>query len=301
MRIGIDLGGTKTEIIVLDDDGAERYRKRIATDRESYEAIVNNIAGLVRDAEEAVQQACTVGVGLPGTISARTGMMKNANTTVLNGHPIDRDLGRLLNREVRCMNDANCFALSEAVDGAAAGKHVVFGVIIGTGCGGGLVIGGKCHAGPNLVAGEWGHNPLPWMTGDEYPGPSCWCGKQSCLEKWISGTGFCDDYARLANLAPDQRLKGHEIEQRAREGDRLARQALERYADRLARALAHVINMVDPDVIVLGGGMSKTPELYDMAPPLLSRYVFGGEADTPVLPNVHGDSSGVRGAAWLWD
>lgn len=297
MRIGIDLGGTKTEIIALDDHGVDTFRKRIPTDARSYDAIVAAITGLIREAETALGETGTVGVGIPGTLSAKTGLVKNANTTVLNGHPLDRDLGRALQREVRCMNDANCLALSEAVDGAGAGHRMVFAVILGTGCGAGLALDGRPWAGANLVAGEWGHNPLPWMTPDEFPGPACWCGQSSCIEKWISGTGFAEDYARSAG-AP--RITGAEIVALARNGDATARDALERYANRLARALAHVINVLDPDVIVLGGGMSNVDELYDLVPGQLPRYVFGGEAATPVVRNRHGDSSGVRGAAWLW-
>lgn len=297
MRIGIDLGGTKTEIIALDNHGVDTFRKRIPTDARSYDAIVAAITGLIHEAETALGETGTVGVGIPGTLSAKTGLVKNANTTVLNGHPLDRDLGRALQREVRCMNDANCLALSEAVDGAGAGHRMVFAVILGTGCGAGLALDGRPWAGANLVAGEWGHNPLPWMTPDEFPGPACWCGQSSCIEKWISGTGFAEDYARSAG-AP--RITGAEIVALARNGDATARDALERYANRLARALAHVINVLDPDVIVLGGGMSNVDELYDLVPGQLPRYVFGGEAATPVVRNRHGDSSGVRGAAWLW-
>ena len=297
MRIGLDLGGTKTEIVALGDGGREIYRKRVDTPAASYDAIVATMAGLVKEAESALGRRGTVGVGIPGTVSARTGLVKNANTTALNGRPLDRDLGRALGREVRCQNDANCLALSEAVDGAGAGRRVVFAAILGTGCGAGLALDGRPWAGPNLVAGEWGHNPLPWPTAEELPGPACWCGKTSCIEKWISGTGFADDYARAAGV----RLKGEQIVARARQGDSAARGALERYVDRLARALAHVVNLLDPDVIVLGGGMSNVDELYEMVPPQLANFVFGGEADTPVVRNKHGDSSGVRGAAWLWD
>ena len=297
MRIGIDLGGTKTEIVALGDGGHEIYRKRVDTPAASYDAIVATLAGLVREAESALGQRGTVGVGIPGTVSARTGLVKNANTVALNGRPLDRDLGRALARDVRCQNDANCLALSEAVDGAGAGRRVVFAAILGTGCGAGIALDGRPWAGANLVAGEWGHNPLPWPTSDEFPGPACWCGKTSCIEKWISGTGFADDYARAAGV----RLKGEQIVARARQGEAAARGALERYANRLARALAHVVNLLDPDVIVLGGGLSNVDELYEMVPPQLANYVFGGEANTPVVRNKHGDSSGVRGAAWLWD
>jgi fructokinase len=297
MRIGIDLGGTKTEIVALGDGGQELYRKRTDTPAASYDAIVATLAGLVHEAESALGQRGTVGVGIPGAISARNGFVKNANTVALNGQPLDRDLGRALGREVRCQNDANCLALSEAVDGAGAGRCVVFAAILGTGCGAGIAFDGRPWAGANLVAGEWGHNPLPWPTADEFPGPACWCGKTSCIEKWISGTGFAADYARVAGV----RLKGEQIVARARQGDAAARAALDRYANRLARALAHVVNLLDPDVIVLGGGMSNVAELYEMVPPQLARHVFGGEADTPVVRNKHGDSSGVRGAAWLWN
>ena len=297
MHIGIDLGGTKTEIVALGDGGRELYRKRTDTPAASYDAIVATLAGLVNEAEAALGQRGTVGVGIPGTISARTGLVKNANTTALNGQPLDRDLARALGREVRCQNDANCLALSEAVDGAGAGRRVVFAAILGTGCGAGIALDGRPWAGANLVAGEWGHNPLPWPTPDEFPGPACWCGKTACIEKWISGTGFADDYARAAGV----RLKGEQIVARARQGEAAARGTLERYANRLARALAHVVNLLDPDVIVLGGGMSNVDELYELVPPQLADHVFGGEADTPVVRNQHGDSSGVRGAAWLWN
>ena len=297
MRIGIDLGGTKTEIVALDERGAELHRKRVDTPAGDYAAIVAAMAGLVAEAEIALGQTGTVGVGIPGTISARTGLVKNANSTALNGHALDRDLGRALGREVRCQNDANCLALSEAVDGAGAGRRVVFAAILGTGCGAGIALAGRPWAGPNLVAGEWGHNPLPWATPDEFPGPACWCGKTGCIETWISGTGFADDYARAAGV----RLKGEQIVALARQGDAAARGALERYVHRLARSLAHAINLLDPDVIVLGGGMSNVDELYDLVPPQLPNYVFGGEADTPVVRSKHGDSSGVRGTAWLWN
>ncbi len=301
MQLGIDLGGTKTEIIALEGGGIEIYRKRVKTDSSSYENIVRNLAELVRGAESAVGRPGSVGLGIPGTISSRSGRVKNANTIVLNGHMLDKDLGAMLNREIRCMNDANCLALSEAVDGAAAGYRVVFGVILGTGCGGGIAIDGKPWAGKNLVAGEWGHNPLPWMSKEEYPGRLCWCGRPSCVETWISGTGFAEDYARARGLAGGfERLDGQQIVALSRSGDEVARSALKRYADRLARSLAEVINILDPDVIVLGGGMSNVDELYELVPRLLPSYVFGEDADTIIVRNRHGDSSGVRGAAWLW-
>ncbi len=302
MRLGIDLGGTKTEIIALDEEGTEIYRKRVDTDSRGYEAIVATIAQLVTEAELVTGVTGTVGVGIPGAISRQTRRVKNANTNVLNGRPLDRDLGRMLNREVRCMNDANCLALSEAVDGAGAGCRVVFAVILGTGCGAGIAIDGRLWTGVNLVAGEWGHNPLPWMNGEEYPGPPCWCGKSSCIEKWISGTGFADDYARTAGLKGYRPINpdAAQIVALARSGDDAARSALTRYANRLARSLAHAINILDPDIVVLGGGMSNVDELYELVPPQLSSYVFGCEAQTPIVRSRHGDSSGVRGAAWLW-
>lgn len=303
MRFGIDLGGTKTEIIALDESGTEIYRKRVHTDTGSYDTIVAAIVTLVTEAESGLGRNGTVGVGIPGAISSRTGCVKNANTNVLNGRPLDRDLSRALNREVRCMNDANCLALSEAVDGAGAGHRVVFAAILGTGCGAGIAMDARPWPGVNLVAGEWGHNPLPWMQEGEYPGPVCWCGKSSCIETWISGTGFVEDYLRttpdLAGRRP-AKLDGARIVAMAREGNGAARGALRRYANRLARALAHAINILDPDVVVLGGGMSNVDELYELVPPQLPFYVFGREARTPVVRGKHGDSSGVRGAAWLW-
>ena len=300
MRMGIDLGGTKTEIIALDECGTEIYRKRVDTDPGRYEAIIATLAGLVTEAEATLDRRGTVGIGIPGAISVRTGCVKNANTTALNGHALDQDLGRVLRREVRCANDANCLALSEAVDGAGAGRRVVFAAILGTGCGAGVALDGRPWAGVNRVAGEWGHNPLPWMTPEEFPGPACWCGKSSCIEKWISGTGFADDYERAIGANGSARLRGAQIVALARAGDPAAKGALARYANRLARALAHVINLLDPDVIVLGGGMSNVDELYDWVPRQLPAYVFGGEAETPIVRSQHGDSSGVRGAAWLW-
>ncbi len=297
MRMGIDLGGTKTEIIALDENGTERYRKRIDTDPTHYDRIVASIVQLVTEAEGVLGQTGTVGIGIPGTISSRTGCIKNANTHALNGHPLDQDVGRCLGREVRCMNDANCLALSEAVDGAGAGHRVVFAAILGTGCGAGISIEGRPLEGINRVTGEWGHNPLPWTTAEEYPGPACWCGKSSCIEKWISGTGFADDYTRTTGAS---RLTGPQIVAASRNGNAAARATVERYANRLARALAHAINLLDPDVVVLGGGMSNVDELYELVPPQLPSYVFGREVATPIVRNQHGDSSGVRGAAWLW-
>jgi fructokinase len=241
-------------------------------------------------------QSATVGVGIPGTVSTKTGFVKNANSTWLNGKPFDKDLSRALDREVRCANDANCLAVSEATDGAGAGKHLVFAVILGTGCGGGIAVDGCVHNGLNGVAGEWGHNTLPWMRADEFPGPACYCGKNGCIETWISGTGLEKDYERATKVS----LHGPEIIARSAAAEPAALAALDRFEDRLTRGLAGVINLLDPDVIVMGGGASQIARIYQNVPGRLKEYVFGKEADTPVLPAKHGDSSGVRGAAWLW-
>ena len=292
-RIGIDLGGTKIEVMALDRAGAEILRHRIPTPA-GYDATVEALAGLARDAEARLGGTGSVGVCIPGVISPATGLVKNANSIALNGHPFDRDLAAALGREVRVANDANCFALSEAADGAGAGQGVVFGVIIGTGCGGGTVWDGRVLEGRNRIAGEWGHTPLPWPRADELPGNRCWCGLDNCLETWISGTGLamsCDGPdARDASLIPA----------RAAAGEARAIMALERHADRLARGLALVANLIDPDVVVLGGGLSNMAHLYEAVPRLMGKYVFSDFVTTPVVRNVHGDSSGVRGAAWLW-
>lgn len=298
IRIGIDLGGTKIEGIALDPAGVERARLRVATPRHDYGGTVRAIADLVRALESAAGDGggATVGVGIPGTISPRTGLVKNANSTWLIGHPLDRDLGVALDRPVRLENDANCFAVSEAADGAGAGARAVFGVIIGTGCGGGIVVDGKVLTGRNAVAGEWGHNPLPWPDAAEWPGPACFCGRTGCLERWISGPGFAEDHSRVTG----QSLEAPAIAAAATAGDPVARASLERYADRLARGLASVVNMLDPDVIVLGGGMSNVEALYAILPERLARWCFSDGIDTPIRKARHGDSSGVRGAAWLW-
>lgn len=292
-RFGVDLGGTKIEIIAIGRDGVERHRTRIATPG-GYDAILAAIAGLVHETEQAVGEAGSVGVGIPGCLSPATGLVKGANTQSLNGRPLDRDLEAAIGRPVRVANDANCLALSEASDGAAAGLANVFGVILGTGCGGGVVMGGRIVEGRHGVAGEWGHNPLPWMTADEHPGPRCWCGRHGCMEVFVSGTGLAADCdgpgARDATAIPG----------RAAAGEARAIAALERHADRLARGLAAVINLIDPEAIVLGGGLSNMAHLYEAVPRLLPRYVFSDVTTTPVLQARHGDSSGVRGAAWLW-
>ncbi|MGC1407600.1 MAG: ROK family protein [Acetobacteraceae bacterium] len=292
-RIGIDLGGTKIEIAVLGADGGERFRRRIDTPH-GYQASLDGIAGLVRDAEARLGITATVGIGIPGVISPVTGLVKNANSIALNGHTFDRDISAVLDREVRVENDANCFALSEAIDGAGAGHGLVFGAILGTGCGGGVVVSGKAMRGRNHVTGEWGHNPLPWPRPEELPGRQCWCGHFGCLETWVAGPSLardCDgEGAHDASAIPA----------RAAAGDTRAQAALDRHADRLARGLAHVVNLLDPDVIVLGGGLSNMDHLYTALPPLVTRYVFSDFVQTPIVRNKHGDSSGVRGAAWLW-
>jgi fructokinase len=299
MRIGIDLGGTKIEGIVLDARGVVRFRERRATPRGDYDGTLEAIAALVDAAEQAIGRTATVGIGMPGAISPATGLIKNANSTWLNGRPLDRDLAARLERPVRLANDANCFALSEASDGAAAGSPVVFGVIVGTGCGGGVVVHGQVLTGPNAIAGEWGHNPLPWPAAAELPGPPCYCGKHGCLETWLSGPGLARDYAKAAGADPGD-VKGTTVVARAVEGDPHAAATLDRYAHRLARGLATVINVLDPDVIVLGGGMSNVSMLYDAVPRWLGEYVFSDSVATRIVPPMHGDSSGVRGAAWLW-
>ena len=292
-RIGIDLGGTKIEIAVLAPDGAVAFRHRIATPA-GYLAGLDAIESLVRQAESALSVHATIGVGIPGVISPATGLVKNANSVVLNGHPLDRDLSARLGREVRIENDANCFALSEASDGAGAGHALVFGVILGTCCGGGIVAHGQVHRGPHRVAGEWGHNPLPWPNADEFPGHHCWCGRFACLETYVAGPALARDCD-----GPDAR-DASGLPARAAAGDSRAQGALDRHADRLARGLAQVINLLDPDVIVLGGGLSNMDHLYDSLPRLIPRHVFSDVIATPILRNAHGDSSGVRGAAWLW-
>jgi fructokinase len=296
LRIGIDLGGTKTEVILLSGATGERFRTRIPTVRNDYGATIDSIASLVAMAEaEAGISGLPVGVGIPGTISRKTGCVKNANSTWINGHPLQRDLSERLGREVKVTNDANCLAVSEATDGAGRGYELVFAGILGTGCGAGLAFQAQPIVGPNGVAGEWGHNPLPWTSETELRARPCYCGRFGCQETFLSGTGLCLTYT----LAGGESLTGDQIMQRAAAGEGRARQVLDTYLDQLARGLAGVINVLDPDVIVLGGGASNIAEIYSRVPELLPRYVFGGECDTPVLRAVHGDSSGVRGAAWL--
>jgi fructokinase len=296
MRIGIDLGGTKIEGIAIADDGEERLRRRIAAPRGSYPDTIEAVAALVRSLEGDLGVTATVGVGIPGAISPATGRIKNSNSTWLNGTPLHEDLSRVLGRPLRFANDANCFALSEATDGAAAGAAIVFGVIIGTGTGGGVVVNQRVVTGANAIGGEWGHNPLPAPRDGEWPGPGCYCGRRGCIETFLSGPALVRDYQANGGTS----LTAAEIAGRAASGERLAAASIERYAERMARALGSVINLLDPDVIVLGGGLSNIAPLYDRVPALWSDYVFSDRVATRLVRAMHGDSSGVRGAAWLW-
>jgi fructokinase len=292
-RLGIDLGGTKIEICALDSAGGFSHRRRIATDP-AYDKTVRDIADLVLEAEQTLGGRGSVGVGIPGVISPATGLVKNANSLALNGHAFDKDLSARLNREVRINNDANCFTLSEASDGAGAGYRTVFGVIVGTGCGGGIVVDGSLIEGRHRVTGEWGHIPLPWPQPDELPGIQCWCGQRGCMERYISGTALAIDCD-----GPEAR-DASGIPARAAAGEAKAAAALARHADRMGRGLAVIVNILDPDVIVLGGGLSNMEHLYADLPKVMQRRVFSDFVNTPVVKNLHGDSSGVRGAAWLW-
>jgi len=298
VRIGVDLGGTKIEAIALAPDGAVLARERVPTPAaEGYDAIVRAVADLVATIErDAGCRGASVGVGTPGALSPASGLLRNSNTTCLNGRPLDRDLSRALGRPVRIANDANCFALSEASDGAAAGAEVVFGVILGTGVGGGVVVRGGIVQGRHAIAGEWGHTPLPWPRDDERPGPACYCGRSGCVETWLSGPGLARDHARVSG----ETLAGPDVVRRAEAGDEAAVATLVRYVDRLARSLAIVIDVLDPDVVVLGGGLSGIERLYRELPSALGTWVFSDVLTTRVVPPMHGDSSGVRGAAWLW-
>ena len=291
MRFGIDLGGTKTEIVALAPDGGELLRRRVVTPRDDYRATLDALAHLVIEAERDLHVTATVAVGTPGSISRVTGLLRGANSVCLNGQPIKRDLERLLAREVRITNDANCFALSEATDGAGRGARVVFGAILGTGVGAGVVVDGRVLDGPNAIAGEWGHNPLPWPKDDERPGTMCFCGRAGCIETWLAGPGLARDHERVTG----ERESAAEIAARAERGGPTANATLARYEERLARALAHVINLLDPDVIVLGGGLSNIERLYANVPRLWGSWVFSDRVDTGLVRNVHGDSSGVRG------
>jgi fructokinase len=296
MRIGIDLGGTKIEAIVLDKDGRECFRKRVASPRGDYAETIEAVAALVAAAEQATGRG-SVGIGIPGAISPATGLVKNANSTWLNGQPLADDLAARLARPVRLTNDANCLALSEAADGAAAGEGIVFGVIIGTGTGGGIVVNGRALIGVNAIAGEWGHNPLPWPEEGEWPGPPCYCGRTGCVETFLSGPGLARDH----HARTGQQLDARAIAARACEGDQDACATLSRYEHRLARGLASIVNVLDPDVIVLGGGLSNIARLYPRVPEIWSEYIFSDHVSTRVVKAMYGDSSGVRGAAWLWE
>jgi fructokinase len=297
LRIGVDLGGTKIEIAALDDSGAVRLRRRIDTPAGDYGATLEAIGALVESAERELGAAGTVGVATPGALSLRTGLIKNANSTCLNGRALGIDLEKRLARPVRLSNDANCFALSEAIDGAGRGAQVVFGVILGTGVGGGIVVDGRVLTGTDAIAGEWGHNPLPSPLPDDLPLPHCYCGKEGCVETFLSGPGLAWDHVRHGG----EHLPAPQIVQQAAAGDIACHASLSRYEVRLARSLAVVINILDPDVIVLGGGLSNLARLYENVPRLWDAYVFSDEVRTRLLPPVHGDSGGVRGAAWLWN
>lgn len=296
MRIGVDLGGTKIEAAVLDDAGDVLARRRRATPRGHYSGILDTVAELVRELEAEIGEPASIGVAMPGALSPTTGLIKNANSTELIGERLDVDLAAALDREVRIANDANCFALSEAVDGAGEGARVVFGVILGTGVGGGIVVDGAVVTGRNAIAGEWGHNPLPWPRASELPGPGCYCGRYGCIETFLSGPGLARDYGE----APDAPQSAEAIARLAAAGESRAEACMARYEHRLARALAHVINILDPDIIVLGGGLSAIERLYERVPRLWGEFVFSDRVDTALRPPVHGAAGGVRGAAWLW-
>ncbi|MDX5445084.1 MAG: ROK family protein [Zoogloeaceae bacterium] len=295
-RIGVDLGGSKIEIVALDDAGRTLFRERAATPAGEYAATLDAIAALVARCEAAIGSRATVGVGTPGSLSPATGLIRNANSTCLNGRPLDRDLAHRLGREVRIANDANCFAMSEATDGAGAGAHCVFGVILGTGVGGGIVVDGRLLQGANAIAGEWGHTPLPLPGTDDRPPPACYCGRWGCIETYLSGPGMATEHARRTGLTLDAR----EIAAEAEAGGQCSEATMERYERRLARALAGIINVLDPDVIVLGGGLSQLDRLYRNVPRLWAEHVFSDVISTRLVPARHGDASGVRGAAWLW-
>jgi len=297
LRIGVDLGGTKIEAIALAGDGTVCLRRRVPTPRHDYPATLAAVAGLVGDFERELGRRATVGIGMPGAISPATGLVKNANSVWLNGRPLAADLEAGLARPLRFANDANCFALSEARDGAAAGAGAVFGVIVGTGTGGGLVVGGRIWTGPNAIAGEWGHNPLPWPREGEWPGPACYCGKTGCIETFLSGPGLARDYRAATGVQAGP----EDVAARAGRGEPAAEAALARYEDRMARALAGVLNVLDPEVVVLGGGLSNLAGLYARVPALWGPHVFSDRVDTRLVAPAHGDASGVRGAAWLWE
>ena len=296
MRVGIDLGGTKIEAIAIDRDGREHFRRRVQAPRGSYDDTLRAIASLVGEAERATGEPARVGIGIPGSASPATGLIRNANSTWLNGRPLPVDLEKTLCRPVRLENDANCFALSEAADGAGEGAAVVFGVIVGTGTGGGIVVNGRVLVGCNAIAGEWGHNPLPWPQSGEWPGPPCYCGRSGCIETFLCGPALSREFAARGGGT----RSALEIAAEADGGDRRAIEVMDVYISRMARALASVINLLDPDVIVLGGGLSNIAALYDRVPAIWQRWTFSDVVATPLERARHGDASGVRGAAWLW-
>jgi fructokinase len=297
VRIGIDLGGTKIEAVAMTAAGAEVARHRMPAPRGDYAASVAAICELAARLEQEAGQQGTVGIGMPGSLSPVTGLVRNANSTWLNSRPLQRDIEACLGRSVRIANDANCFALSEAVDGAGAGARLVFGVILGTGCGGGIVHERQVLDGPLRIGGEWGHNPLPWAAVDEHPGPHCWCGRRGCMETWVSGPALAADHAHVTGTS----LSPEEIVARARDGDQAAQATLDRHVSRLARGLAAIANVIDPDVIVLGGGLSQLTHLYEELPGLMAPHIFSDRPDVTIRPPRWGDAGGVRGAAWLWN
>lgn len=296
LRFGIDLGGTKIELLALSPQGQEVFRERVATPQGDYEGTISAMVRLVQRAEDVLGSKGSLGIGAPGAVSRRTGRLKNSNSLCLNDRPLREDLEARLSRPIRLANDADCFALSEASDGAGQGHPVVFGVILGTGVGGGVVVHGRLLQGPNAIAGEWGHNPLPWPSGEECQGPACYCGRKGCIETYLSGPGLAADDLRVAGMG----RTGPQIVAASERGDATAEASMVRYEERLARALAHVINLIDPDVIVLGGGVGQCDRLYRNVPRYWGNYVFSDTVETLLKPPVHGDSSGVRGAAWLW-
>ena len=297
LRIGIDLGGTKIAGVALDGSGATRAEARVATPRDDYDGTLSAIARLVAALEAEAGRSGTVGVGMPGAISPRSGLVKNANSVWLNGRPFAGDLERALKRPVRIENDANCLAVSEAVDGAGAGREIVWAIILGTGVGSGIALQGRALSGRGRIAGEWGHNPLPRPRDDERPGPACYCGHHGCLETWVSGPALAADHAQRTGVA----LSGEAVIAALRAGDDAAAATFARYLDRLGRGIAHVVNVIDPDIIVIGGGLSRIPELVAGLPERIAPHVFSDAFDTPIRPSQHGDASGVRGAAWLWN
>lgn len=301
MRIGIDLGGTKIAAILMDKSGAIRHEQQRPTPRHDYAATISAIAEMVAICDQQCSTSqdapATIGIGMPGSLSPQTGLVQNANSTWLNGKSLQQDLEHAMQRPIRLANDANCFALSEARDGAGAGAKSTFGVILGTGCGGGLVYNNQLINGPNAIGGEWGHNPLPWPTPEEYPGPHCWCGRRGCMESWVSGPAI----ARFFQEITGEQRSAKEIAQRAQAGQKQAQKVMQDHASRVARGLAHVVNIFDPEVIVLGGGLSELSHLYQDLPGLMKPYIFNESCVLTILPPRFGAASGVRGAAWLWD